>query len=80
MWPPPERLAKIAQDDTILVTSATCAYADLAINWIKHVFELQIGCFFVAAADEPTATFLEEWLPDHVAQMPDRLVAPVSPC
>jgi len=79
LWPPPARLAKIAQDNTIFVTSATCAYADLAVNWIKHVWDLQIGCFFVAAADEPTATFLEKWLPDHASQMPPRINHQVGP-
>lgn len=74
LWPPPEILNEIAQDDTIFVTSATCAYADLLTNWIKHVWDLQIKCFFVAAADEPTAKFLSNWVPEHVDRIPVALV------
>lgn len=74
LWPPPDHLAEIAQDNTIFVTSTSCAYADLATNWIKHVHNLNINCFYVAAADRPTAGFLEDWLPSHTSQTPQEIL------
>ena len=74
VWPPADTLSSIAQDDTILVTSATCAYADLLTNWLKHVWDLQIKCFFVAAADQSTANFIDEWMPQHSSEIPDKFV------
>ncbi len=70
MWPPPGHLAEIAQDNTIYLTSSTCGYADLTTNWVKHVHGLNIGCFYIVAADQPTAGFFEDWLPTHASQMP----------
>lgn len=78
VWPPAELLSSIAQDDTILVTSASCAYADLLTNWLKHIWDMQIKCFFVAAADEATAEFLADWMPKHSSQIPAKLVNQVS--
>ena len=78
VWPPPDVLKELAVDETVLVTAATCSYADLATNWIKHVWDLQIGCFLVAAADEPMSEFLGGWIPDHSAKMPADMVSKVG--
>lgn len=78
MWPAPAELEKVAEDDTVLLTAATCGYGDLLTNWIKHVWDLQIRCFYVAAADNATAEFLGSWLPGHAAQVPQRFDPKVS--
>ena len=80
LWPPPDKLAEIAQDNTIFITTSTCSYSDLATNWVKHVWGLGIGCFFVAAADKPTANFFENWVPNHASQMPVQMAAKVDFC
>ena len=78
MWPPPGHLAEIAQDNTIFLTTSTCAYADLTTNWVKHVHGLNIGCFYIVAQDQPTAGFFQDWLPAHASQAPAEISSKVN--
>lgn len=67
-------LQKVAVDNTVIISQASCDYLDFAENWILHAQEAEVRNWLMIVEDEPSLHYLGGKYGEHIIPvdlMPD---------